>query len=177
MSFMKTKQPRGFTIIELMLVLTITGILSALAIPNFVGFTVRVKNAERKVAVAAIAQSLFERVQRTGQLPNVTSTTDSNIATPVDPALPITGLKKPFDLTIANASDWKFVDWRPDGWIRFHYQVTGNLTSGAGIINIYAQSDINSNNIPVTWTQSYTLDAKNGTWLPADEQQTPPGEN
>ena len=179
MAMKKTQQKtsHGFTIIELMLVLTIVGVLSALAIPNFQGFMVRVKNAERKVSTTAIAIGLFERIQRTGTLPNVTSATDSNLATPLDPPLPITSVKKAFDLTVANSSDWKWVDWRPDGWVRFHYQVTANLTAAGGIINIYSQGDINANNIPVTWTQTYNMDMKTGTWSPADEQQAPPGEN
>ncbi len=45
---------RGFTLIELMLVVAIVGILSAIAIPNFQRFACRAKQGEAKTTLNAI---------------------------------------------------------------------------------------------------------------------------
>lgn len=51
---MKRKLARGFTLIELMIVVAIIGILAAIAIPNFMKFQARARQSEAKANLKAI---------------------------------------------------------------------------------------------------------------------------
>jgi type IV pilus assembly protein PilA len=51
------KDSKGFTLIELMIVVAIIGILAAIAIPNFIRYQMKAKTAEAKTNIGAIRTS------------------------------------------------------------------------------------------------------------------------
>lgn len=55
--FRRIKERKGFTLIELMIVVAIIGILAAIAIPNFLKFQAKAKQSEAKNNLSAIFTS------------------------------------------------------------------------------------------------------------------------
>src|SRR5712672_3348951 len=66
---MKTLQ-KGFTLIELMIVVAIIAILAAIALPAYQDYTVRAKVTEPVVAADACKNSVAEFYESRGQLPS-----------------------------------------------------------------------------------------------------------
>jgi type IV pilus assembly protein PilA len=64
---------KGFTLIELMIVVAIIGILAAVALPAYQDYTVRAKMSEVMLAASAMRTSVAESFQTLGQMPQNSS--------------------------------------------------------------------------------------------------------
>ena len=64
------KQQKGFTLIELMIVIAIIGILAAIAIPAYQDYTIRSKVSEGLALAGAAKLAVAETYDSTGSMPN-----------------------------------------------------------------------------------------------------------
>ena len=66
----KSRQEEGFTLMELMIVIAIIGILSSIAIPNFLAYREKSKIAHAQSELKAIELAIWDLALDTNQWPN-----------------------------------------------------------------------------------------------------------
>ncbi len=122
----KNLKKRGFTLIELMIVVAILGILAAVAIPAFINYMKRAKTSEATVNLKSItegAMSYFDAehgaTSTTHDLPASTNWTPN--ATPGASKMAVSGVLD--DANFGNAS-WRDIGWAPSE--NFYYRYSFN---------------------------------------------------
>ena len=139
------QQRAGFTLIELMIVVAITGILSTLAGQEYWHMTMRAKRAEFPLNVDGIRTS---EVAYQAEWAEYTSCT-------LAPAV-IPGRKQvPFPATIFTSLDWNMLGWVPDGKVYGQYQAVGfsGSTSSTASFTVSAFGDIDGDG-NLAWYQA-----------------------
>lgn len=83
----QAKSPNAFTLVELLVVVAIVGILSAIALPNFLAQTDKAKATEAKTHMASTLKQAHAKFLEDGAAPESTNTNmNSTYGTPTDDA-------------------------------------------------------------------------------------------
>ena len=135
------KSNKGFTLIELMIVVAIIGILAAIAIPNFLRFQLKAKSSEGKVNVAAI---------RTAEVAYHSEFAVFVGATASPAAVPATKVDFVDAQSATAGAGFNVVGWAPEGKVYFSY-ATAIGTPAQNSYTVGAQANIDG----VTGNQSW----------------------
>ena len=138
------RQNKGFSLVELMIVVAIIGILAAIAIPNFVAMQSKSKRAEIPGNVDAI---------KTAELA-YDAGFDGFLATGVRPTGSLN--KTPQTWTHSDTDSWGKIGWRPDGQVRGNYAVA---LVGTTDFTVTGVCDVDDDDQDATYTASKTLNA------------------
>ena len=116
---MRMRRPnRGFTMIEIMLVVLIIGIISSIAIPYYQGMTARANRSEAQVVLSKMRVHFINLYESTGSYATSAAPLGHTSLTNPPTAGPSIGQGSTWD---SSPADWKDLSFPPEGLIKMRY--------------------------------------------------------
>lgn len=119
-----TKRSRGFTLIELMIVVAIIGVLASVAIPSFINYQLSSKRTEAFANLSALAKAQKSYFAEYNTF--VPALSEPGFTLGAVPPTTTTRSKVPLEAAFAA------VGWVPDGDVYFDYDTSTPGNSGSG---------------------------------------------
>ena len=113
------KNQKGFTLIELMIVVAIIGILAAIAIPNFLSYQLKSKTAEAKTNLGGIKTALESYRAEQDIYPDCAANPTAGVPAATKGSW------------TATASGWSDIGFAPAGSVYYQYSVNGTTSTFA----------------------------------------------
>ena len=138
---------KGFTLVELMIVVAIIGILAAIAIPNFVEMQYRAKRAEIPSNVKAIKEVEMAYDAEYNAFVTATAHPTSTIG------------KSPVAWGNGN-TDFQKLGWSPDGKVRGKYSVATTAASSSvpgGNFTVKGACDVDADSTEAQYTATKSI--------------------
>ena len=120
---MKLRNRKGFTLVELMIVVAIIGILAAIAIPNFLNFRLKAKTSEAKSNLGAIRSTEVAHFAEWSFWVANQDFTPHDLATRTGNAAKVTWIA---------STRFSILGFEPEGKVFFSYNLEGSNFPNSG---------------------------------------------